>query len=116
MSDAIQVTATFPAIDEGDLEPFKQAVREAVAAAREEQGTLQYDWFFTEDESACRVRERFESSEAFLDHGKNVGATLERLVELGGGLRLEFFGQPTEELIEAMAGVELTVYPFFEGK
>ncbi len=32
----------------------------------EDNGTLQYDWFFNEDHTECVVRERYRDSEAIL--------------------------------------------------
>jgi quinol monooxygenase YgiN len=116
MGDAIQITATFPAIEKSNLDAFKRGVATAIEGSRQEPGTVQYDWFSTEDESAFLVREKFECSEAFLSHVEDATDTLAQLVELGGGLKLEIFGSPTAELLEAVADAGPIVYSFVEGK
>jgi hypothetical protein len=57
----IQVTVTFPKITPDDLDEFKRLAGEALKIAADEPGVLQYDWFFNADETACVVRETFES-------------------------------------------------------
>lgn len=90
MGEALQLSATFPAVDKSDLEAFRGLVATAVAA--EEPGTLDYDWFSDPDESAFYVRERYASSEALLAHAQASAETVGRLAELAGGLEVEIFG------------------------
>lgn len=111
MSEALQLTAEFPAVDKADLEAFKALVATAVAGAAEEPGTLGYDWFSDQDESAFFVRERYASSDALLAHAQASAETVGRLAELAGGLKVEIFGDPTPEVIEAMAAIGPTVCP-----
>ena len=46
----------------------------------------------------------------------NAGARLGRLVELGGGVRIELFGNPSPELRAALAAFDPPVYAFAQGK
>jgi quinol monooxygenase YgiN len=114
----IQLTATLPNIAPGDLAEFKALAARALELTKGEATTLQYDWFFSEDETRCVVRERYESSDAILSHMGNLGDLIGRLGELGGGLEIEAFGAPSAELLAAAAaaGLEPTVYTFFQGK
>jgi hypothetical protein len=115
--DHIQVTATFPKIAPDNLAEFKRLAGEAVKVAADESGVLQYDWFFSADETACVVRETFENSDAILTHLGNVGDILGPVVQLGGGLELEMFGgSPSDQLVQALAAFGPTYYPFFQGK
>ena len=116
MSEVLQLTAEFPAVDKSDLEAFKRLVATAVAGAAEEPGTLGYDWFSNQDESAFLVRERYASSEALLAHAQASAETVGRLAGLGGGLKVEIFGEPSPTVLEAMAAVAPTVYPPVAGK
>jgi Antibiotic biosynthesis monooxygenase len=99
-----------------NLAEFKQLAAEALDAVRGEPGALQYDWFFSDDGTRCVVRETYANSDAVLAHVDNVGPLLGRLVELGGGLELEVFGEPSEALRNALAAFNPPVYSFVQGK
>ena len=112
----IQVSAVFPNIAPADLAAFKQVAAEALKLTIPEPGTLHYDWFFSEDETKCVVREIYADSDAMLAHLGNVGELLGRLIELGGGLEPEGFGSPSAALAEAIAPFSPTMYGHFQGK
>jgi len=114
--EQIQASATFPTIAANDLSEFKQLAAQALDAARGEPGTLQYDWFFSDDGTRCVVRETYRSSDDVLAHLGNVGPLLGRLVELGGGLELEVFGEPTPALRDATAALQPRTHSYFQGK
>ena len=89
---------------------------EALERTIPEPGTLHYDWFFSEDETKCVVREIYADSDAMLAHLGNVDDLLGRLIELGGGLEPEGFGRLSAELAEAIAPFNPTLYAHFQGK
>jgi len=97
----ILANATFPAI---------------AASARGEPGTLQFDWFFSDYGTQCVVRETFESSDAVLAHLGHVGQFVGRLIESGGGLELDVFGEPSATLREAIASFQPVIYSYAQGK
>ncbi len=85
----IQVTARLK-IHDGQLDPFKAAARDCLASVLEnDQGTLQYDWFFSDEASECVVRERYPDSVAVLDHMANLGEILQSLLALLHRLRAD---------------------------
>ena len=114
--ERIQTTAVFPAIAGTDLAELKQVVGELVERARQEPGTLQYDWFFNADETQCFVRETFADSSAALAHMANASDLLPRLLALGGGVKLELFGNASDELRAALAPFESPIYAYALGK
>lgn len=114
--DAIQVSATFPSIGAESLDEFKRLAGEAMERTRGEAGAQQYDWFFSEDQTSCEVRETYDDSDALLAHLGNVGGELEQLVGLGGGLQVEMYGTPSEQLLEATAPFAPTVHSHFQSK
>ncbi len=110
----IQVNARF-AIQEGKAEEFIEIAKECVEIVREEDtGTTQYDWFFNEDHDECVVRETYADSDALLEHIDHVGDSLGRLLEISG-ITIEIFGDPSEELLTAAAGLEPAIYHFHAG-
>ena len=111
---ALQVTAVLT-IHEGKLDDFKAVAAECLANVRDkDSGTHQYDWFFNEHHTECVVRERYDDSDAVLDHIAHVGPTLGALLEVAD-LSVEVFGEPSPELLEATAGFDQRVYHFHLG-
>lgn len=114
--EQLQVTATFPSIHADNLASFKKMANEALEIAKTEPGTLQYDWFFNDDETRCVLRETYADSDAVMAHLGNVGEILGAIVDLGGGIEVEIFGNPSETLLQAAAAMQPTVYSYFQGK
>jgi quinol monooxygenase YgiN len=114
--EQIQLTATLPNIPPGNLPEFKELAARALEITKDEETTLQYDWFFSDDETRCVVRETYANSDAILAHMANMGDLIGKLAELGGGLEIEAFGDPSPELLEAAAAFQPTVYRYFQGK
>ena len=49
----------------GMLEGFKSQAAECIKQVKEKDtGTLQYDWFLSEDNSECEIGETYENSQA----------------------------------------------------
>ena len=94
----LQLTASCT-IHTGKLEEFKAVAQACMASTREKDcGTLQYDWFFNEEETQCLVRERYRDSDAVLEHMGNLGETLGALLDTCD-LSIEVFGDPSDELV-----------------
>ena len=70
----LHVVGTFLNIDPAKLSAFKQVVAEAVALAKNEEGTLRYEYFLSPDETTCVVLETYASSEAALAHMTGMGS------------------------------------------
>lgn len=110
----LQITATLT-IHDGQLDAFREAAAECLRSVRErDSGTLQYDWFFSEDHSVCVVRERYRDSDALLEHIGNLGETMGALLA-ASDLSVDVFGDPSPELVEATEAIPTTVYRFYQG-
>lgn len=114
--ESIQATAIFPAIAPDGAAEFKQLAGDLLELVATEPGTIQYDWFFSQDGRRCVVRETYASSDAVLEHLGHVGSMLGRLVELGGGFELEVFGAPSQDLTDAISAFNPNVYSYAQGK
>ena len=86
----------------------------AVEKNEKGKGALQYDWFFSPDNSVCIVRETYTDSNAVLAHMGNVGELLGQLLGMSD-FELEIFGNPSEELLKAGAPLNPKVYSFYQG-
>jgi hypothetical protein len=76
----------------------------------------QYDWFFNADESKCVVREIYADSDAVLTHLGSVGDLLAQIIDVGGGIEIEVFGDPSDALLEATEALQPSIYSYFQGK
>lgn len=107
-------------IHDGMLEAFKKKVSECILRVKDkDSGTIQYDWFLSNDKRECEIRETYESSKAFLAHLSNVSDTLETLFEKFATVySVAIYGDPSPELLKraaARAGVPLKIYSILQG-
>ena len=110
----IQITAKFK-IHSGKVEEFKKIAAQCVPTVKaNEKGVLQYDWFFNPGETECVVRETYSDSNAVLAHMGNIGALLGQILAMSD-LHLEIYGNMSEELKNAAAGLNPKVYSFYQG-
>ncbi|NOX28641.1 MAG: hypothetical protein GXP35_01100 [Actinobacteria bacterium] len=114
--DEIQIYTTFPNIPPENLENFKKLVSQAVAITKDDDETLRYDYFLSDNGTKCVSPHAHVNSEALLAHIGKVGELLGPMVELGGGVEVVVLGDPSAELLEATAAFEATVYAHLDGK
>jgi quinol monooxygenase YgiN len=89
---------------EGKLEEFKRLSAQAMEIVRaKDTGTLQYEIYFSEDQSECVVLERYKDSEALIEHGANLGE-LGQAILATGLVSSDLLGEPSAELKAMLAG------------
>ena len=70
----------------GKLEEFKRLSAQAMEIVRaKDNRTLQYEIYFSDDQSECIVLERYRDSEAVIEHAANLG-------ELGAAIPCDGIG------------------------
>jgi len=90
----------------GQVEVYKRLCAQAMEIVQaNEPGTLEYSIFFNEDESEAVAIERFASSEALLEHGRNMSEISERVLKTGS-VEGELLGEPNSELAALLTGPE----------
>jgi len=109
----IHVIAHFK-IHEGKLDEFKAGADSCVEAVKNEEGALLYDWFINEEKMECTVVETYKDSDATLAHAANVNELLGKLVVIAD-FSGEVFGNATDELKGALAGMNIKTVPFYNG-
>ena len=72
-------------------------------------GTLQYDVYFSDDQSECIVHERYRDSEALIEHAAHLGDLNEAIVATGF-VSGELLGEPSAELRAKMADSEVGLF------
>ena len=110
----LQITARYQ-IHNGKLAEFKKIAEECHSIVKtKDKDTLQYDWYFDESQTECVLRETYPDSNALLTHLKNIGKLGGKIVALSD-FSAEIYGQPSEELLQAISGLNIKVYTFFQG-
>ena len=101
-------------IHDGKLDEFKRLAVKCMESVRtRDSGTLQYDWFFSDDHSECVVHERYRDSDALLNHAANLGHTMDELFETCS-VSGEIFGTPSPELMKALEGRNVRIYSSYQ--
>ena len=89
---------------EGKLKEYKRLNAQAMEIVRtKDTGTLQYDIYFSDDQSECMVLERYRDSEALIEHVAHVGDLMKAIVATAS-LSGEVLGEPSAELRANLAG------------
>lgn len=90
-------------IEDGKLAEFKEKAADYTAAVRDgEPGTLEYQWWLSEDGKRSLLKETFDGSASILKHFENVGPTLPALLAIAPFTRLEVFGDVSAEARTAL--------------
>jgi quinol monooxygenase YgiN len=109
----IQLTARMK-IHPGKLEEFKKLAKECMVAVKaKDKGALQYDWFFSEDQTECVIRETYVDSAAALNHATIVGELLAEMFKISD-FSGELFGNMSDELRATLGGMGVKMYKPFQ--
>lgn len=99
----LQGIGRFKFHEAGKLEEFKRLSAQAMEIVRaKDTGTLQYEMYFSDDQSECIVLERYRDSEALLEHAANLGE-LGAAILAAGLVSSELLGEPGAQLRALLA-------------
>jgi quinol monooxygenase YgiN len=106
-------------IPSGTLEEYKQQVSEYIRQIKEKDtGTLQFDWFISDDKTECEIRETYASSESALAHQDNL-YELQGIIfkKFGIPYSVVIYGDPSPELLEnaKAGGMEVKIFTLLQG-
>ena len=92
-------------IRDGQLEPLKALMEEMVAATEaNEPGTLNYEWYLSEDGKTCHLYERYVDSAAVMIHLKSFGEKFaERFMGCVQPSGFVVYGNPDQTVRDALA-------------
>ena len=107
-------------VRKGQLEGFKRQASECIRQTREKDTkTLRYDWFLSEDQTECEIREAYVGANGLVEHRQHVGDALNTLFrEFADNHSVTVYGEPSRELREMAARMppgSVTWYSFFRG-
>jgi quinol monooxygenase YgiN len=108
-------------IRDGELDGFMRQAAEMMRNTREQDmHTLRYDWFISDDETACEVREAYVEPDGLLEHNDHVREARDKLFhDHAYGHDMTIYGEPSPalaQLMERMADhVKFTTFFLVEG-
>ena len=92
-------------VRDGQLNNARDLMKDMVAATQQEQGARQYEWFLSEDGSACHITERYADSGAALTHLATFGSRFaDRFLSCFQPTALWVYGEPNAEARAALDG------------
>src|SRR5690349_21349980 len=98
---------------EGKLEEFKRLSAQAMEIVRaKDTGTLEYEIYFSDDQSECIVLERYRDSDALIEHAANLGE-LGAAILATGLVSSELLGEPGAELRASLAAGPVRLFTPF---
>jgi quinol monooxygenase YgiN len=93
---------------EGKVEEFKRLSAQALEIVRaKDTGTLQYDLYFSDDQSECVVLERFRDSNALIEHTAHLADLSQEILAIVTVVHGEILGEPSAELRAKLADIEV---------
>ena len=108
-------------VRDGELDGFKRQAAEVLTVAKEKDTkTLRYDWFLSDDETQCEVREGYLDPDGLLEHSAHVWDARAKLFhEFAYDQDMTIYGEPSPALAEAFEkmgdAVTFTQFSFFQG-
>jgi quinol monooxygenase YgiN len=100
----------------GKLEEFQSVMREQIASAEQETGTLDYEWYFNADDTVCHTYERYRDSDAIVTHASTFGEKFaERVLLTCRPTGLDVYGAPNAAARTLLDAYNPTYYPKREG-
>jgi quinol monooxygenase YgiN len=92
----------------GQIDDLRTVMREMLDLTRAEPGTLNYEWFLSDDGTSCHIFERYADSGAVLVHGTTFPENLNARFLAFKPARLTVYGNASESLREALSAFEPT--------
>ena len=92
----------------GEVDQFKRLSAQLMDIVRsKDTGTLQYEIYFNDDQSECIVLERYQDSEALVEHAGHIGALG---TAFPGFVSSELLGEPSDDLRANLVGSGVRLY------
>jgi len=91
----------------GKLEGFKQQAAECIRQAKEKTQDAPLRLVSHSDQTACEVREVYETSEGLIEHQMHIGGALHKLfADFATDHAVTIYGDPSPQLVAAAKGMK----------
>ena len=102
------------AVKDGKLETFRELMEEMVSGARDQPGTLSYEWYISSDGGTVHVVETYADSAAVVAHHVSDGFALKnwagRFMDCVDASRVVAYGDPNAAAREILDRLGATYY------
>jgi quinol monooxygenase YgiN len=88
-------------IGDDKLEELKKLAEDCCELTKSEAGVMAYEWSLTQDMGNLHIYERYEDSDAALEHMANLGKKLPKLLELVSITEIKCYGNASSDFREA---------------
>jgi quinol monooxygenase YgiN len=116
-SESIHFRAEY-IISQEKLQEYKKLVQELCKVVEaNEPHTLEYQFYFNDDETKCVVYETYANSEAAVVHNDGIASKtiLPKIVEISQINRFEVYGNPSEKLQKVLSSFNAQKFSVFTG-
>ena len=116
-SESIHFRAEY-IISQEKLQEYKKLVQELCKVVEDnEPHTLEYQFYFNDDETKCVVYETYANSEAAVVHNDGIASKtiLPKIVEISQINRFEVYGNPSEKLQKVLSSFNAQKFSVFTG-
>ena len=107
------------AVKDGKLETFRELMEEMVSGARDQPGTLSYEWYISSDGGTVHVVEPYADSAAVVAHHVSDGFTLKnwagRFIDCVDVTRVTAYGDPDASAGEILDRLGATYHSAWGG-
>jgi quinol monooxygenase YgiN len=107
------------AVKDGKLETFRELMEEMVSGAKDQPGTLSYEWYISDDGSTVHVVETYANSAAVVAHHVSEGFALKnwagRFMECVDVTRVNAYGDPDASAREILDRLGATYHSAWGG-
>jgi quinol monooxygenase YgiN len=115
--DQIHVRAEFT-IEKGKIQEFKKLIQDmSKMVENDEPDTLNYQFYLNRSETKCMVHETYKNSDSTLAHINAVASKtiLPKIFNISKLIRLDVYGNPSEELQKVLTGFNSQIFNLFTG-
>ena len=111
--DKLEIIARMT-VREGQLESCKRQAAEMIRIVKEKDTkTLRYEWFLSDDQTKCEVREAYVNADALVDHALHIREARDALfAESAYDHRMAFYGELSPRLLELVTRIGVTYTAF----
>jgi quinol monooxygenase YgiN len=104
-------------INEGRLDAFKSIAQAMIAATRKEPGALAYEFYFSDDQTRCRLQETYRGQAAVAAHlgGTAVLEFVPQMLQIATLTGFDVYGNPGAEATKQLAALGAQFFERWDG-
>jgi quinol monooxygenase YgiN len=104
-------------INEGKFEAFKETAQAMIASTQKESGALGYEWYFSTDQTRCKLVETYADQNAVSAHmaGRAVKELVPKIREISSITGFEVYGDPGAPAADVLSKIGAEIFQRWNG-